>query len=196
VAAIRHGQFRRRSTGAGSIRFVLGVTSNQVQAASAVAVVLLTGGLYWATRQYVKWTKTMAEHIAAGNELQREANRITASGVAIAQGQRMPRLMAQQRGRSTNAATVEVPMDVYNLGGGPATSVVVLTDWGEAPVQLPVVPASDPRTTEVRMARGEWDQLPGPEAEKNPKVVGFRFRGPTGELVEVDAEGHPLSESG
>ena|SRR5919109_418703 len=126
-----------------------------VQAGAAIAI--LTARLAKFTRDYVAEMRRL-------NELQAEVNRITAASLAMAQGEAMPRLVAQQHGRRANDTRVEAPLDVFNLGGGPAEGVVVETSWGGG-----AHPKSDPgrrpgavrrRRRPARLGR-QWGRRPG-----------------------------------
>jgi hypothetical protein len=145
------------------------------QAASAAVVALFTVRLVYWTRKLSDFTHDYVEEMRRSNDLIAEGNVITASMVAVSQGQALPRLVVQQRGRKANPQRVEAPLVVANYGGGVAEGVVVVTSWGEG--SLPsVLPSGAEGKTKVGLPRAEWEQ----RDDKNPIVERVRYRDTTG----------------
>ena len=101
---------------------VFGLDSDQVQAVSAVAIVLLTGALVWATSSYVRRTTQMAEEM-------RRTNQLTEDNMLRLARQAAARLTFELIGGATVEGVDDVTdMVVRNQGRGAAHEVVLQLD--------------------------------------------------------------------
>ena len=145
-----------------------------VQALSAAVVAVATGLLTKRTHDLSDFTRAYVDEMKRSNDLIAEGNRITASSVAIAQGQSRPLLRVQQRGRSVGPTTAEAPLVVSNYGGGHASDVVVATSWGDGALRG-VLPSGGEARVKVQVSREEWE---GRE-DKDPVILRLRYRDST-----------------
>jgi hypothetical protein len=109
------------------------------------------------------------------------------AGLTMAQGQTAPRLVVVRDGRDSDTKTyVFGKLLVRNNGGGPADHVVVFTDWGDAPLERPLLPAGQEAFAKVEIG---WEDWIG-RGRGDPAPERVRYRDPEGQ--EHD---EPLSES-
>jgi hypothetical protein len=155
------------------------VWSAWVQAAATAAVGVLTFFLVRFTARYVK-------EMHRTNELQAEANRLTAASLAVAQGEALPLIVVRMNGRSVSGGVVTVDIDVENNGAA-AQDVVVLTSWGESPLNVPVLPAGGKSFAEAWISEQEWRD----GGEGYPDLDRVRYRDTAGQLHEESVRKAP-----
>jgi hypothetical protein len=150
-----------------------------VQAASAVAIGVLTFVLVRATTRYVTETRKMADEMRRTNDMSQRDRERTLRLQA-------PSLRLWQSGEWRNGGEVKVELRAANDGATSAHDVRIQTDHGEAPLIDVVVPG------EMEMTALTWSTTDDGSQRVEFKSVTFLDRGGTrwrqrpGELPVLD----------
>jgi hypothetical protein len=75
-------------------------------------------------------------------------------------------------------------LTVFNMGGGPAESIVVETSWGDAKVRDPV-PGGGEARTKVEIPFEDWHS----REDKDAVITGYRFIDAVGQDRTQEAPG-------
>lgn len=157
------------------------VVSAALQALAAAAVAIFTWRLVHFTRDYV-------EQMKIANDLQTVANAQQRASNVREEAASAPNVIATPRGGSFSGDHGDVRWAVRNIGGSVASSIVLHTPVGEAPIPTPIGPG-ETATVEVRVPR---DALPVGDAVPQVDEIEFsdsggtRWRQRSGELPHRD----------
>jgi hypothetical protein len=115
-----------------------------------------------------------------------ESVRLTRRSLEVVESASAPRLVLYRDGRSLNDAFMEAMIEVENVGGGIAQDIVLVTSWGEGPVDTPVLHPKERKVARVRISSDEWAEKKGGE-DQDPVPHRVRFLDVQGQRHDVEA---------
>jgi len=141
-----------------------------------IGLLVATGVLAWAT--WGLW-RTTTQFV-----------NLTRDSLAVVESASAPRLILNKDGRGSIGDThMEGRIQVENVGGGVAHSIVLITSWGEATAGNPVLRPSEKTFAGARITNDEWAKREGGE-DQDPVPQRVRFLDAQGRAHEVEAREH------